>query len=265
MSSILKALKKLEEQKRSAAPDADRPRIVLDGGPPSRRKYGPFKSLLVIALLSAGAASGWFVWHMGSITDVAAPETVVETTEAAPSSVESQEDEIDAKQAVARAEETADQTAQQVVVENEKKSSTTKKRAVEPVNKPVPVAQPRKTAEPVTVAQKPLADKLETSLQLTDLESERVIEEVSFREEPMVVVDRRPAATTQPVAVTMPLMTVSEIYYHAEGGGSMAVINDLPVMEGTQLDGAMVERILPDRVRLTFQGKPLEVLLKSNP
>jgi len=32
------------------------------------------------------------------------------------------------------------------------------------------------------------------------------------------------------------------------------VINDLPVMEGTDIDGARVEEILVDRVRFSFQG-----------
>ena len=51
---------------------------------------------------------------------------------------------------------------------------------------------------------------------------------------------------------------VSEIIF-LEDGGSMAVVNDLPVMEGTMVDGALLKQILADRVVLERDGRQVEV------
>lgn len=61
-----------------------------------------------------------------------------------------------------------------------------------------------------------------------------------------------------------PLFRISEIYYQPEGG-SMAVVDDLPVMEGTILNGALVEQILADRVRLIVDGLAVEIPLVEAP
>jgi general secretion pathway protein B len=42
----------------------------------------------------------------------------------------------------------------------------------------------------------------------------------------------------------------------------MAIINGLPVMEGTVIEGARVEAVLPDRVRLKRDGEVFELLLR---
>lgn len=55
---------------------------------------------------------------------------------------------------------------------------------------------------------------------------------------------------------------VSEIVYLADGG-SMAVVNDLPVMEGTMVDGALLKQILADRIVLELDGRQVEVGLTT--
>ena len=57
---------------------------------------------------------------------------------------------------------------------------------------------------------------------------------------------------------------VSEIVYLDEGG-SMAVVNDLPVMEGTVVDGALLKQILADRIVLELDGRLVEVGLALTP
>ena len=55
-----------------------------------------------------------------------------------------------------------------------------------------------------------------------------------------------------------PQVTVSEILPDG-GGGYMAIVNGLPVMDGTQVENAQVEKIFADRVRFVIDGKTVEV------
>lgn len=61
-----------------------------------------------------------------------------------------------------------------------------------------------------------------------------------------------------------PLYKVTEIYYQ-DAGGSVAVINDLPVMEGTMVNDGRVDKILTDRVRLIIDGEAFDILLEAHP
>jgi hypothetical protein len=44
------------------------------------------------------------------------------------------------------------------------------------------------------------------------------------------------------------ILQVTEIFYQDDSANSMAVVNDLPVMVGTQVESAVVSEIQPDRV-----------------
>lgn len=54
--------------------------------------------------------------------------------------------------------------------------------------------------------------------------------------------------------VKIPNLQIDEILYHQDSASRLAIINDLPVMVGTDINGARVEEILPDRVRFSYQG-----------
>ena len=56
---------------------------------------------------------------------------------------------------------------------------------------------------------------------------------------------------------------VSEIYFQEDYVNSMAVVNDLPVMVGTHVDQAVVDKILPDRVLFQINGNLYSVLLSN--
>jgi general secretion pathway protein B len=74
---------------------------------------------------------------------------------------------------------------------------------------------------------------------------------------PAVATPQEREAKAIPVAVEaidIPDLEVEEIVYHQLATSRLAVINDLPVMEGTDIDGARVEEILVDRVRFSFRG-----------
>lgn len=68
-----------------------------------------------------------------------------------------------------------------------------------------------------------------------------------------------PAATVEQAA--LPPLAVSGIAFQTEREARLAVVNDLPVMEGTLIEGARVEEILADRVRFAWEGGTFEVLL----
>lgn len=55
-------------------------------------------------------------------------------------------------------------------------------------------------------------------------------------------------------------LVVSDIL-PAAGGGRMAIVNDLPVMEGTMVDDAVVREIRADSVIFTIDGKSITVPL----
>ncbi|AJF06641.1 hypothetical protein [Geoalkalibacter subterraneus] len=65
--------------------------------------------------------------------------------------------------------------------------------------------------------------------------------------------------TTASAAGAFPELKVSEIHYQYDVENRLAVVNDLPVMEGTVIDGARVDRILKDRVRFIFNGQYKEI------
>lgn len=60
------------------------------------------------------------------------------------------------------------------------------------------------------------------------------------------------AKRPDPVAILD--LQVDEIVYHADPVSRLAIINDLPVMVGTDIGGARVEEILSDRVRFSYRG-----------
>ncbi|HEY5673137.1 MAG TPA: general secretion pathway protein GspB [Malonomonas sp.] len=63
-----------------------------------------------------------------------------------------------------------------------------------------------------------------------------------------------PSKVTETTPLVIPDLTIEEIVYVADPGSRLAVINDLPVMQGTDIEGARVVEILSDRVRFEFKG-----------
>jgi len=76
-------------------------------------------------------------------------------------------------------------------------------------------------------------------------------------------VQARPAVDA-PSAVSQPEtahLTVSGIAFHDDQESRMAIVNDLPVMTGTVIEGFVVERIETDRVEFSRQGERFVVPL----
>jgi hypothetical protein len=63
----------------------------------------------------------------------------------------------------------------------------------------------------------------------------------------------------------VPELRVSEIHWRPLAKERLAVVNDLPVLEGVDIEGARVDRIFKDRIRFIVNGRYLEVKLGSKP
>lgn len=75
----------------------------------------------------------------------------------------------------------------------------------------------------------------------------------------------QPAPVPEPAAVpaepSVPLLKVTGIAWQKDAAGRVAMVNGGAVTGGGKVSGARVEEILPDRVRFTFGGRSFDVFL----
>ncbi len=296
MSSILKALKKLENERRQP-PVGQSPlsREVFEGisrAEVTSRSRSPLP-LIVLALVIAGGGLG--VWLLrqsppaerrvaetrqpsvalpadSTVTlpsfwvpiapdraveapvvplsaNIAAPqsvsppeETSVPIAEASPPAVVEPPAETRSKEPVAKVVATTKAPA--VVPPKETVSSVEDSPAKIPVSAPVAVVKP---ARPVITQVRPKSPVRATST-------------------PVAIASRTPGwALPGAEKAVPPELRVSEIHYKPVAQERLAVVNDLPVLEGVDIDGARVDRIFKDRIRFVFNGRYLEVKLTAEP
>jgi general secretion pathway protein B len=82
-----------------------------------------------------------------------------------------------------------------------------------------------------------------------------------------------PKATVAPLKVQTPpealrpngapLLKLTGIAYREEATARLAIINDLPVMQGTMIEGAQLVEIRSDRVVLSWQGALFHLLIEE--
>lgn len=76
----------------------------------------------------------------------------------------------------------------------------------------------------------------------------------------------KPAAPSQPEAPPgPPALKISGIGWQKDNAERMAIINGKAVSEGAVVEGARVEEIFPDRVRFSFKDKTFEIPLGKIP
>lgn len=203
MSSILKALRKVEDEKATLGEGSvDLAHDILKHSYGERQSI-PWALILLGGLLLivvAGAGAGWF------LSDFSQPQTSVST--AAPQAVV----------ALPPAKVQPELPPATTAVEQEVEQSAA--RPLKPVQAQVSV---------------PVAVKINENT----LEGEAV------------------------VPFDLPNLRIDEIVYHADPVARLAIINDLPVMVGTDIEGARVEEILSDRVRFSLRGKDFYRLKKQ--
>lgn len=253
MSSILKALKKLEDER---TPTAGRPEYVAryEKRPAgvSRRN----KSLLVLAcgiLIGVFSAGGWMM--LSGEGEVNKNQTAINASGESPATVEQK---LGSQTAAASIKKNFRQEPERGSA-RQPDSGLSVAAGDEPALLP-PVKTSAKTPAKTSVKAPghPAVAVKPEPVASAHVETEQV------REVRMPATDVAAVKSGSPQAAKPPLAKVTEIYFQP-GGGSMAVVDDLPVMEGTTVNGALVDKILTDRVRFLVDGRPVEILLERTP
>lgn len=230
MSSILKALKKLELEKAARNESTvEIARDILRSTPaPARGSQAPVLAGAVLVVL---AALGGGYWAMKS-ESLPAPVSVA-SGPVAPSPVPAV-----APAPVAAAPVVATPAREEAIPTQEVK--------------PLP---PVGTASPALA--KPAQTERKKPAPATPPNPGLLAEGPSVAQAPAP----KPQASVAAQA-SAPELVLSGIIYQDQPDARLAVVNELPVMAGTMIAGARVEEILRDRVRFSYQGRTIEVALK---
>jgi len=251
MSSILKALKKLEEEKKAPIAAADR--VSRDDESflsDARRSQKNLWLLGIGILVGLAAAGGWMYWAGESPEEAPTAQGLVKTDSGPP------------------AADTLQQPAGAAAIGREEQGGTPA--AVVEVR--VPQAEPVQALTPdPTAATDDIVPAADSSLR-SDSQPDTAGTESSLPPLPATVSasagstetpgSGSPGAGSKATAPSSVPFQVMEVFYQ-DGEGSMALVDDLPVMEGTVINGALVEKILPDRVRFIVDGRPVEVFAEQ--
>lgn len=283
MSSILKSLKKLEEEKSGQKQGSNNvSQDILKGDIPRRKtKSGPsWVVMVVLVALAVGAA-----------LFLRSPEPVkVAETSPVGSSAPAQDagqpagDQAAQDQNSTTAEPSVSSaTAQDVVAASKETAEALKTTAAalkdtadvlkdkvivpkEVVVAAPAVAKPKKVTKP---APKPAA---ETVKAVVASEPEKKIDLSNAFPAPPPKIKPVPMPADARTAVwsmanqkgaSKPVLKVSEIHWRKDVRERLAVVNDLPVMEGVVIDGAKVDRIFKDRIRFVVNGQYQEILVSA--
>lgn len=230
MSSILKALKRLEEQK-AVRRDVDHDMEWIGdhgtGRPGEKRRWPTMAALAAVAVVSV-VSTYWLTERGGDRREPSPPAAV----DSIPPAVEPLPAPLSP-----RSRELPRQEVQQPSAPS--------------VRKPVAVspAPPRE------------APSLEGDGDAPDADAFPV------REEPRKALRQAaPARTSEPpssrpAASSIPRLNVTGIAWQGDGQVHFAMVNGQSVTEGSTVDGARVEKISPDRVSFSYRNRTFEVSL----
>lgn len=228
MSSILKALKKLEDEKTSRFPDSLNIDSDILKSSHESRKMSPLAALLLLLLMfGGGAGAAYFIMKGNTKQPVAAAPQPITVVTAVPSSP------------------VAPQTAKPAA------PSAAKPAVAKPVAAPVqkkPSAVTAQKAQPKKAAT--VAAKHSPARSTAQQSSDKAL----------------PAADTGsrselPASAAVPTLRVNGIAFQNNSADSMAIINGIPVSNGSTVEGAIVEEIRRDRVVFQRSGEKFEVKL----
>ena len=231
MSSILKALKKLEDEKTVRKPDSlNIDAEILRGDTSSR--FSLLGGTLVAALIFVCGVGAAYVYMKKPLSGQAEPRSAIAPPAApspaviVPAAKVLQQDAAPLKPV---------QQAQQPAMQPQQKAAATAHSAKAPVAKPQPKPQSIQPPKPVAVAR-------------TAKPAQQAANAVR---------------TTAPGST--PVIKVNGIAFQDGSSDSVAVVNGVPVSNGSVVEGARVEDIQRDRVRFSYGGEKFEVPLgKSN-
>jgi len=236
MSSILKALKKLEDEKIARKPDS----IKLDAEI-LHDNASPRFSLLGIALTAAllfvcGSAATYLYMKPGTVADVG-PGKVVSPS-------------IPVERIV------SDDIAPAVGASQALKMPLPPSDTV-----PAPTAMVQaKTGRP-SPAVKPSSGQIQIS---KELPARTAHQQAAGRQQPATPGNPPVISIERPAANAPPVLTVNGIAFQ-DGVDSVAMINGIPASKGSMIEGVRVEDIQRDRVLFGYNGRNFEISLgKSN-
>jgi len=249
MSSILKALRKIEEEKRvtnHAAPD-----LRMDQGN-SGKKARPYLPLVAGIALGAACVSLFGLWFSSDTHDIAIQSqqqpivTAVESKQAVPPALVAKEEMLEPS-----SEKPQTVSFQEPITEPV--AETVKAREVIMPVEAMPAvsiqAEPKKQQPKIVPERKaPLPEVVLSESVTTNIAKTSI-------PEPLVV---KPKALPEGV-----LLKVSETFYYDDPANSMAVVNDLPVMIGTFVDSAVVQEIHSDKVVFKIDAQTYDVPVTS--
>jgi hypothetical protein len=214
MSSILKAIRKIEDEKRSG--DNKSPDLMVDHGQSSNNNKFASLLLLLSGVLLGGVVVGFMAWGMlgdneHGLANQNQPR-LVKRPDRAPN------------------ENKANRSTSTVVDNAATKGPSIEQRVV--------ISDKRNASQIKTevVAKVPVQSQVSK------------IENSSVKKTTIAAKALKPGndvLATLPAGITL---AVSEIYYSDQGPDSMAVVNDLPVMVGTYVGSAIVAEIGKDHV-----------------
>ena len=235
MSSILKALRKIEEEKRVASHAA--PDLRMDQGK-AETKPRPLLPLIAGVALGAVCVGLFFLWSSSDFPEVAsqpqpdAQVVVVGSNQAEQPVIVPEETSLVTPLPAFPAPTAREKTPEKVV-------ETSKIPEVILPAEPVPVVPA--TPEPIKTIEPQIAFEAK-------VKSPRVVKEAPKES---MTTTRASKPESLPVARPLPdgvSLKVSEVFYQDDPANSMAVVNDLPVMIGTFVDSAVVLEIRSDKV-----------------
>lgn len=228
MSSILKALKKLEDDKAARRPDALKidSEILRSSDTPSR--LSPVSAIVLAMLLLAGGSSATYFFMQ---RDKAPAPVAVQT----PAASVQNKPVVPAPPVI----KTERLPAEVPVVPSAslKKAEVSRPKAD---NTPPPI----KTA---TVAAPPAPKQIKPAPPAKPVQQARAA----------VPTGASPASS----AKGAPALRVNGIAFNDGGGDSVAMINGVPLSSGAAIEGVKVEEIYNNRVRFSYNGEKFEIPL----
>lgn len=255
MSSILKALKKLEEEK--AAKQGQRVDITKDifgeAQQPAAVSRWPFITAGASGILALGIVAYLFIAKPGSrLTPPPAPaETSVNAVAPSPAPVG------EPRAAVTQPPQEATSAFPKPAPPKAVHPSPTKAVAGKPKTPTHATVKPVKdtaTTKPSSPSRTPVI-----SANHPAVTAPRLIPQQGNQSPPSAPVSSVMAPAQAPT------VTVSGIAYNSTPADRMAMINGIPVAEGKSVNGVKVEEIMPDKVRFSVGQKSFEVPLgRSN-
>ncbi len=263
MSSILKALKKIEDEKSSQGLSVDN----KGAAPTVKGKRGSFMLLFAGALI--GSLLVVLIFLLSHNSFVVVPKQAAEPrSEQLADNAEAQEPPVfkpvaDLPQ---KKETVAEKTSPslkdfQPVVQHQKSTLPEPSKKVVRSEKFAP-AKDKQLSGDESSTSNVSSEALKNERQVIAKEEGRsLLKETSEQVVPTVIVGSgtvsRPGdLKTEPQLAPKLTFQVTEIFYSQEDGGSMAIVNDLPVMEGTWIDGVLLKEIQPDQVIFEVEGIP---------